>query len=135
MFTLKSMNMGSKKSDRVIVWNKFNQCCAYCGTKLEYNQMQVDHLNPIYRNDSDERLAKMNIVRGTNELKNLFPSCARCNRWKSTYTLEKFRSEIHAQTDRLMRDSAGFKMAMDFKLLKQYYQIPIFYFEYCRTSD
>ena len=35
-----------KKSDRIRVWNKYRQRCAYCGKLLEYKDMQVDHIIP-----------------------------------------------------------------------------------------
>lgn len=117
------------KEKRTRIWNKFYKKCAYCGVDLPLEKMQIDHLNPIFRNDSDERLLKMGIIRGTNNYENLYPSCARCNRWKSTYTLEKFREEISMQITRLERDSSAFRMAKDFKLVKKNYKIPIFYFE------
>lgn len=36
----------SNKIDRKAVYAKYNGHCAYCGRKIEYKDMQVDHLIP-----------------------------------------------------------------------------------------
>ena len=41
------------KKIRLIVWNKYNKHCAYCGKYLKYEDMQVDHCIPKQR--SEER--------------------------------------------------------------------------------
>lgn len=56
--------------------------CVYCGHKVKKDDMQVDHViavkrakkNPFYR---------CCIHKDINELSNLVPSCAKCNRRKS----------------------------------------------------
>ena len=35
-----------KKEERKIVYDKYNGHCAYCGKKIDYKEMQVDHLIP-----------------------------------------------------------------------------------------
>ena len=36
------------KKIRIKVWEKYNHHCAYCGCKLEYKDMQVDHIDSVY---------------------------------------------------------------------------------------
>ena len=45
-----------KKKVRVKVYRKYDGHCAYCGCGLEYKMMQVDHVRPIFRNDTDKSL-------------------------------------------------------------------------------
>lgn len=45
--------------------------CAYCGTKLRKNDVEVDHITPKARG-------------GGNELSNLTASCTHCNRQKGS---------------------------------------------------
>jgi len=118
-----------KEEVRERVWKKYDCKCAYCGNGLEYNKMQVDHIIPIYRSNSDEDLERMKIVRGKDEESNYNPSCARCNRWKGTFKLENFRKEIELQTDRLQRDSAAFRMAFDYNRIVIKHKPVMFWFE------
>ncbi len=119
-----------KKDIRVKVWNKYDCKCAYCGKDLEYKQMQVDHIVPVYRGTSDEGMQAMKANRGSEDIENYNPSCARCNRWKSTLTVEKFRKEIEKQTARLQRDSSNYRMAIDFGIIKETESKVEFYFEH-----
>ncbi len=34
------------KAKRFQVYNKYGGRCAYCGKKIEYKDMQVDHIDP-----------------------------------------------------------------------------------------
>ena len=101
--------------DRALVFAKFQGKCAYCGIGLA-KSWQVDHAHPKYRG-------------GTDDLENLMPACARCNRWKATFTIDEFRGEIEAQIGRLARDSGAFRLAHDFALLTFTNQPPLFHFE------
>ncbi|QQV91436.1 HNH endonuclease [Tenacibaculum phage Gundel_1] len=121
--------MANKKEIRKRVWNKYGCQCAYCGKKLEYDKMQVDHIKPLYRNDTEEDCLKMNVVKGIDEESNYNPSCARCNRWKSTFNLEQFRNEISLQLDRLRKSSSNYRMALDFGLIKEVPKKVVFHFE------
>jgi 5-methylcytosine-specific restriction endonuclease McrA len=114
---------------RIAVWEKYDKHCAYCGKEIEYKQMQIDHIEPLFRNYKDKELEYMKRSRGEHNTDNFNPSCARCNRWKSTYTLEQFRKEISLQIDRLNRDSNNYRMAIDFGLIQET-KVPVkFYFE------
>ena len=57
------------KSSRLIVYNKYNGHCAYCGHEININEMQVDHIHP-------QRLG------GTDDISNLNPACRLCNHYK-----------------------------------------------------
>jgi len=75
----------------MLIYEKYNRRCAYCGNELEYKDMQVDHINSVYVNTdlwqsmSDEQMY---------DIKNLLPSCRQCNFYKSTFTVEKFRERL-----------------------------------------
>ena len=112
------------------VWHKFKKHCAYCGCNLEYKKMQVDHVKPLYRNDNLKTLEAWEVERGKDEESNYNPSCARCNRWKSTFSVEMFRQEIMKQTARLKRDNAGYRLAIDFgQIIEPVNSYIVFYFE------
>ena len=117
------------KGVRVRVWEKYGCKCAYCGIDLEYKKMQVDHIEPKFRGFTDVEIEKYGRNKGSDDLFNLNPSCARCNRWKSTYTLEQFREEISKQCERLKRDSNQYRMALDYGLITETRNQIIFWFE------
>ena len=115
--------------NREEVYNKCSGHCAYCGVNITMKQMQVDHVKPLYRNDNVTTLEVWGVERGTNNIENLLPSCARCNRWKSTYSLEMFREVIQKSIERLERDTPNFRLAKDYGLLNVTKNKVIFYFE------
>lgn len=117
------------KIDRQLIYQKFNGRCAYCGKEITLKQMQVDHIEPINRGYSKDEFVRYNKKQGSDEYDNLNPSCARCNRWKSNFTIEQFRNEISQQVERLKRDSSAFRMASDYFLVIHGRSKVIFHFE------
>ena len=117
------------KETRIAVWEKFDKHCAYCGKDVELKQMQIDHIEPVFRRFKDQELERCKRDRGKHDISNFNPSCARCNRWKSTFTIEQFRNEISLQISRLNRYSNNYRMALDYGLIEET-KIPVkFYFE------
>ena len=112
------------KADRQIVYLKMGGRCAYCGVKLKKG-WHLDHIKPLWRDNPTVN----EKYRGEDTVDNALPSCARCNRWKSAHSLERFREEIGKQVERLRRDSAPFRMAEDFGLVEQTHEAVNFYFE------
>lgn len=102
------------KPNREMIKNKYGGRCAYCGVVLG-ERWCVDHITPKHRG-------------GTDDAENLNPSCARCNIWKSVYTLDEFRAEIAAQPKRLARN-ANWRLACDFGLVRETGNRVLFYFE------
>lgn len=116
-----------KKTDREILWNKYNKKCAYCGKNIEYKEMQADHIIPIYRGRDKNKIP--GGIKASNELDNMNPSCGRCNRRKGTLTIEKFRAEIQQQVSRLKRDSNQYRIALDYGLIEETCKPVVFYYE------
>lgn len=110
------------KEVRKQVYDMYDGHCAYCGCKLEYKDMQVDHIDCVYVSELHKEPVK-------DTLDNYLPACRQCNFYKSTFTIEEFRDRI--QTTCLKNLEATF----NFKLLKKYNIIQVndepikFYFE------
>ena len=117
------------KLNREEVYKKCFGKCGYCGNEITIKQMQVDHIIPIFRGWKDEELERYNMTRGTDDFDNLLPTCVRCNKWKSSHTLEQFRKEIELQFERLKRDSPGYRLGLDYGLIQEFPKKVIFYFE------
>ena len=73
------------------------------GCDISHKRNEIDHLVPLYRNDSDEQLNKWGKIRGTNDISNLMPSCGSCNHYKSTFTLDEFREQLMIMRERLKK--------------------------------
>lgn len=104
------------KAERQQVYEKYDGRCAYCGEKLEYEDMQVDHLIPL-------RLG------GADDMSNYMPSCRTCNHYKRGNSLEGFRKMIETIPDKLYRDSYIYRVGFLYELIIPYRDPVIFYFE------
>lgn len=93
------------KEERTQIYNKSGGRCAYCGEKINFSDMQVDHVVPL-------RLG------GEDSIENMACSCRSCNKYKSTYTVEKFREQIEQIPGRLLRDSSTFRLAVRYGLIE-----------------
>jgi len=110
-----------KKEVRIRVWKKYGKRCAYCGIKLNYKDMQVDHLHPVARKHQEPN-------KNNNRFENLMPSCRSCNYYKKTYKLDKFRSELNKVHIRL-KSKFLVRLALRYKIIKFRKFDNLFYFE------
>lgn len=93
------------KETRIKVYSKYDGHCAYCGKKIAYKDMQVDHFAPFF------------IYGDNQDIENLMPACRSCNFYKSTYTLTVFREQLKLLVSRLERDSFIFRLARDYGMI------------------
>lgn len=114
----------SNKIDRKAVYAKYNGHCAYCGRKIEYKDMQVDHLIPQRAFDPNKpyrckyKSLKDEIeIMEVNDFNNLFPACRRCNHYKRTNTLETFRRCLLDMKHKVLDDTYLGKVAMDYGMV------------------
>lgn len=115
------MSKEISKKKREIVFKKYNGRCAYCGRKLSYAKFHVDHISPRMRHLPPS-------MRGSNDISNLNPSCPPCNISKSTFSIEKWKSELLCKYDRMLRDSSNFRLLDSLNLISRKKSI-VFYFE------
>ena len=113
-----------KKEERMRVYQKYDGHCAYCGKEIAYKDMQVDHINPLYRG-----WVSKPANAGTDDMENYNPSCRSCNFRKRTYTIEQFRTELKRQCDGIIKRSFQVRQSMDYGLLEYHDRPIIFYFE------
>jgi len=105
------------------VWLKYNRHCGYCGKKLEYKDMQVDHIKAKkFYSYYDPKESKVN------SFENLMPSCRRCNHYKRTRNLEQFRLLIMTLHERVTSQYIT-KVAIDYGIIEIKPFTGIFYFE------
>lgn len=93
------------KPERRQIYDKCNGHCAYCGCKLEYKDMQVDHVIPLCRGGEDT-------------MSNMLPSCRSCNHYKRTLTAEEFRGYVEGIPKRLARDSIPYQVGVRFGIIQ-----------------
>lgn len=112
--------MSFTKAERERVYQKYDGHCAYCGKKIEYKDMQVDHFKPLRAWNSEDS--------GSNEMSNLMPSCRRCNHYKRANSLELFRRYIE-DIPRKLKDNYIYKVGLDYGLVAENPHKVNFYFE------
>lgn len=109
------------KELRQQVYKKFDGHCSYCGRKIAYSDMQVDHLKPLcHFYFSDLSIA--------NSFENLMPSCRRCNHYKRAESLESFRIKMTSLHERIQKIYIA-KVAIDYGIVKINPWDGIFHFE------
>ena len=110
------------KKIRQIVYDKYNGHCAYCGCELEYKDMQIDHIESVFK-------AEYNREEVDDSLNNYNPACRACNFYKSTWSLENFRDNIqHMLIGKLRRDF-NYKMLVKYGMIREDFKPVRFYFE------
>jgi 5-methylcytosine-specific restriction endonuclease McrA len=102
------------KSIKDKVKRRYDYHCAYCG--CEPTKLQVDHIIPV-------------VMGGTDDIENLIPSCAPCNNYKSSWTIEQFRTNLELQVERARKQSVNFRLAERFGLIEVINKPIKFYFE------
>lgn len=116
-------NESLSMTKREIIFKKYGGKCAYCGCELK-KSFHVDHIEPLVRNPvtGGQKYPERNKIDNCN------PSCASCNNYKHSMSLEEFRTQIGEFTKRLGNDSK-YKIAKRFGLIIEPNNKVKFYFE------
>jgi hypothetical protein len=112
--------------DRESIYNKCNGLCAYCGTPITIEQMEIDHYWP-------KHLSHLEPGIDINGESNLMPSCRRCNRHKGGYRPEEWRRLLERQVSILL-GNAQFDRALRFGQVEINESPILFYFEKLNLS-
>jgi hypothetical protein len=107
--------------ERSHIYEKTNGHCAYCGCKLRFEQMTVDHIKPIAHGGKDTE-------------NNMLPACRSCNHRKGTSSVDSFREQVERFPEVLMRDSVTYRNAVRFGLVNPNPHSVEFYFEKLRDA-
>ena len=104
------------KNKRADIYKSLNGRCAYCGELIVYDNMQVEHVQPLSKN-------------GTDIEENMLPSCNDCNTLKADRSLEEFRSMLENIVNDIFKNKFEYVVAEKFGLIKTISQPVKFYFE------
>lgn len=132
--------MAITKKQRAELRMKFGGRCAYCGCELPEKGWHADHVEAVMRVlEQDMKAKKKGLfkLKSTGEvynkhadcLENLFPSCAPCNLFKTSYSLEMFRKQVSLQVERGRKSSVNFRTAERFRLIQPTGSPVVFWFE------
>lgn len=116
--------MAFNKAVRQTVYEKYGGRCAYCGRKIAYKDMQVDHFKP--KRGWEES--------GSDDLSNLMPSCRMCNHYKRANSLETFRIYIQ-EIPRKLRLNYIYKVGLVYGNVLENEKPIKFYFETVKDGD
>ena len=95
------------KIDRQKVYEKYNGHCAYCGRKIEYNDLQVDHF--VAKRVCNES--------GSDDFSNLMPACRMCNHYKRAADIETFRNDLLGGLIKRLTKICIFRVALDYGMI------------------
>lgn len=114
------------KKIRLLVYEKCNHRCAYCGCELEYKDMQVDHVKSVFANtDISHTMTEEEMY----SEKNLLPACRQCNFYKSYGNLESFREALTNTLIRNLQKTFQYRLAIKYGLIQEHIEPVQFYFE------
>ena len=102
--------------NRRVIYDKYDGHCAYCGRKISFDDMSIDHLLAVSKG-------------GTDDVDNLIPCCYLCNHQKDNMSVEEFRAYLEDITSTL-DDHKPYRVALLYKkiaVLKK--KQVVFYFE------
>ena len=119
---------------RKVVYAKFKGRCAYCGDKILYKNMGVDHIIPKYRGSTHSEIRAYGLEKGTNDIENLNPSCKSCNSSKSTFTLDNWKKQLKLKHERLLRDISSYRILHRFGAIKYNNNIKFYFEKYNRNG-
>ena len=114
------------KKTRQTVYQKYDGHCAYCGKRIEYEDMQVDHCIP--KRGREFELDYNGTRDKIHNIKNLMPSCRQCNHYKRAYPLKAFRELIKTLHERIEKIYIS-KVAIDYGIVTIHPHDGVFYFE------
>ena len=103
------------KDMRARVYAMYGGHCAYCGKEIDITEMQVDHVQSLYRGGEDE-------------MANYRPACRQCNFYKSTMSVEGLREQLSLIPGRLEK-LLTFRLALAHGLVRITGKPVKFYFE------
>lgn len=109
-----------QQEKREAVYAKYDGHCAYCGRAIDIKDMQVDHFLPLRAWGIEDA--------GTDDIKNLMPSCRMCNHYKRANSLETFRRYI-AEIPRKLRENYIYKVGVVYGNVIENEKPIEFYFE------
>lgn len=112
--------MALSKKTREVVYRKYGGRCAYCGRKIAYKDMQVDHFRPLRSWETENT--------GANDISNLMPACRMCNHYKRANSLEVFRQYI-AEIPRKLRSDYIYKVGVAYGNIVENEKPIVFFFE------
>ncbi len=104
------------KKQRTRIYESYHGKCAYCGCKMKYEEMQIDHVQPLSNGGADT-------------LDNMLPACRPCNHRKGGSTVESYRNQVGHFLRVLERDNVTYRNAVRYGLVIPNPHPVRFYFE------
>lgn len=98
------------------IYNRYAGHCAYCGKKIEFDDMTIDHILPQSKGGKDTP-------------ENTVPACQLCNNQKADRSVEEFR-EFIADLQDVLDENKQYRLAIRYKKVVPVKPNPVtFYFE------
>jgi CRISPR/Cas system Type II protein with McrA/HNH and RuvC-like nuclease domain len=103
--------------ERRLMYELSNKRCAYCGYRIGFSEVTIDHKIPLSRG-------------GPDCMDNMVCSCRPCNELKRDRTVEEFRGLVATMNHDMMQQDQRYRAAIRFGLIREHRKKKIvFYFE------
>lgn len=112
------------KTERHIIYRKCDGRCCYCGNRINFKDMQVDHYFPYSLKTHYEK----NTTILVEDSVNLMPSCRSCNHYKRGDSLKEFKHKMCTIHNRLY-NMYIYKVAVNFGIINTTPFDGLFWFE------
>lgn len=109
---------------RQAIYDKSSGVCWYCGESLLGKRWHEDHFYPIRRNNDGTCVSPQYDIE-----ENKVPSCASCNKLKSSLNIESFRKYINGFVDSLNKYTNQYKFAKRYGQIQETRHPVVFWFE------
>lgn len=119
---------------RMLVYDKYGGRCAYCGRELRLDEMQVDHIVPVWRGHG-KGSHPYGRDKGSDTPDNYNPACRACNFRKGTLSVEEFRKALREQCAGAVKRSFQVRQSIAYGLLSWHDKEIVFYFETCGSGE
>ena len=121
-----SRHKAISKKTRMTLYEAYYHKCAYCGCKMDYKDMQIDHIKSVYINTD---IKKSMTDEDMYDIRNLLPACRQCNFYKSSMELEDFRKRLTTTMMENLRKGFTYRLALKYGLIEECVKPIQFYFE------
>ena len=104
------------KETRRKMWERENRRCGYCGMKIGFGEVTIDHKIPLSKG-------------GPDCADNMVCSCRGCNLFKGDKTIEEFRAAVQGANYKMLQEIAEYRSSLRFGLIREYRKKVVFYVE------
>ncbi len=104
------------KQNRLKLYKRFNGHCAYCGCKILFEEMEIDHSVPIAKTNNE------NSAHFISSNYNLRPTCHDCNNFKNSMSAGEFKFYLEEKLMKELKKVLPYRIALKYGFIQQLFE-------------